>query len=95
MVKILSIDILCYIICTQNLHSTFKYADALCGSPIPLDTSQVYCPESSALTGFIIREPSLRIVTRVSRADTSRTKAPSLNQRTVTFPGIAFASQAN
>lgn len=62
---------------------------------MPLNTSHKYWPVSSALTGFITSEPSLRIVTRVSSEATSRTGAPSRNQRTVTLPGNAFASHVN
>lgn len=62
---------------------------------MPFETSHKYWPESSALTGLMISEPSLRMVTRVSSDATSRTGEPSRNQRTVTLPGIAFASHVN
>lgn len=78
-----------------NLHSTFRYADADWGSPIPLLTSHRYWPVSSELTGLITREPSRRMVTLVSKDDNSLTGAPSLNHFTVTFPGWALASQLN
>lgn len=62
---------------------------------MPLVTSHRYWPESSALTGLITRLPSILMDTLVSRAETSVTGAPSRNQRTVTLPGSAFASQEN
>lgn len=60
---------------------------------MPLVTSHKYCPESSALIGLMISEPSFLMVTRVSKEATSRTGDPSRNQRTVTLPGMALASQ--
>ncbi|KAI2803745.1 hypothetical protein BLOT_007881 [Blomia tropicalis] len=71
-----------------------EYASAVSGRPIPLDTSHVYRPESSATLGFMINVPCF-MVARFSIHNRLDSSIPLCNQRWVTFDGKAFASHTN
>lgn len=62
---------------------------------MPLDTSHVKKPPSSALVGLITKAPSFLTIARMSSQESLSMATPSLFQMTVTLPGKAFASQGN
>lgn len=64
-----------------NLHSTVKNADAASGFPIPLVTSQVKEPESSATVGAMTRVPSRLMETRELSHEREDTSDPLWNHR--------------